>query len=211
MIKNRSALQRAGNLSVTSWRPWPHGLVTDFDQQSQYRLKLPHHQNPFVGLSFIHSFILKRAKLNSPFLDRTTSASICVNHQPIPPKNRCRTRSPKRCLPLIKTFWQAQINVSQGEKMTLKSLPAYFSFTCCVLVVIYPFLLVLISHSSLWSILIFCLFTKANKAVYSPQGWDRFIQKWPHHTLHAYIYISMDTGHGHSTPRPYVSLCLQVC
>lgn len=69
--KSRSALLRAGNLFVTSWKPWPHGLVTDFDQQSQYRLRLPHHQIPFVGLSFIHSFILKRARLNSPFLDWT--------------------------------------------------------------------------------------------------------------------------------------------
>lgn len=178
MIKNRSALQRAGNLSVTSWRPWPHGLVTDFDQQSQYRLKLPHHQNAFVGLSFIHSFIFKRAKLNSPFF-RSDHICFYMCQSPThpPKKNRCRTRSPKRCLLLIKTFWQAKINVSQGEKMTLKSLSAYFSFLCCVLVVIYPFLLVLISHSSLWSILIFGLFTKANKAVYSPQGWDRFIQK----------------------------------
>lgn len=211
MIKHRSAPQRAGDLSVTSWRPWPHGLVTDFDQQSQYRLRLPHHQNPFVGLSFIHSFILKRAKLNRPFLDRTICLYVCQSPTYPPQKNRCRTRSPKRCLPLIKTFWQAQINVSQGEKMTLKSLSAYFSFPCCVLVVIYPLLPILISHSSLWSILIFCLFTKTNKGVCSPQSWERFIQKWPHHTIHTDIDIYMDTGRDTSTPRPYVCLCLQVC
>lgn len=134
MIKNRSAKQRADNCSVTSWRPWPHGLVTDFDQPSQYRLRLPHHQTPFVGLSFIHSFILKRAKLNSLFLDRTILSFYMCQSPTYPKKKkkkRCRTRSPKRCLPLIKTFWQAQINVSQGEKMTLKSLLAYFSFLCC--------------------------------------------------------------------------------
>lgn len=161
--KCRSALSRAGNLFVTSWKPWPHGLVTDFDQQSQYRLRLPHHQIPFVGLSFIHSFILKRARLNSLLLDWTI---LCfyMCQSPSFPKNRCRTRSPMRCLFLIKTFWQAQINQSQGEEMTLKSLWAYYSFTCYVLVVIYPLLLVLISHSSFWSILIFCLFTEANNA-----------------------------------------------
>lgn len=91
-----------------------------------------------------------------------------------------------------------------------KSVSLFF-FTRCVLAVIYPFLLVLISHSSLWSILIFGLFTEANKAVYSLQGCDRFIQKWAQpHTLrfiHTYIHL-LDTDHG---PSNLDLICVCVC